>query len=152
MNHTGFIFLTLLAGVAIAFQSSMSGQLGKLLGNPLLATFALFFVSSLALGLIVFVWRIALPEPAQLKSVPVHLWVAGSLLSIAALSTAYWLMPQIGVGRVMSGIVVGQVLTAMFAAHMGWFDLPRDSITLQKAVGAALLFAGVILINGEATP
>jgi transporter family-2 protein len=146
------MLMTILAGVAIAFQSSMSGQLGKLLGNPLLATFALFCVSSVGLAAALFAWNIAPPDLSRLMRVPVHLWVAGSLLSIAALSTAYWLMPQIGVGRVMAGIVVGQVLTAMIAAHMGWFDLPRDSITWRKAAGAMLLLSGVFLINSEATP
>lgn len=149
MNQIVFGLIALLAGVAIALQSSMSGQLGKLLGNPLLATFALFLGSSLALGALIIGARIAPPELEQLKHVPVHLWVAGSLLSVAALSTAYWLMPQIGVARVMSGIVVGQILTAMLAAHMGWFDLPRDPITRQKAVGTALLFTGVFLINSR---
>ncbi|MEQ9366484.1 MAG: DMT family transporter, partial [Leptospirales bacterium] len=114
--------------------------------------FALFCESSVGLAAALFAWNIAPPDLSRLMRVPVHLWVAGSLLSIAALSTAYWLMPQIGVGRVMAGIVVGQVLTAMIAAHMGWFDLPRDSITWRKAAGAMLLLSGVFLINSEATP
>lgn len=145
-----FILLTILAGVAIAFQSSMSGQLGKLLGNPLLATFVLFGVSTASLAIIIFALKINLPDKANLMRIPPHLWVAGSLLSIVALSTAYWIMPTIGVGKVMSGIVVGQVLTAMIASHLGWFDLPTDHITIQKATGALLLMTGAILINSEA--
>ena len=149
MNVIILILITVLAGVAIAFQSTMSGQLGKMLGNPFLATFSLYSVSAVSLCLLLLGLRPNVPDRSVLQSVPAYLWFAGSLLSIIALSAAYWIMPKLGVGRVMAGVVTGQIITSMLVSHFAWFGLPENPLTVGRLLGASLLLAGVFLINSE---
>ena len=125
----------------------MSGQLSKHLYDPLLATLSLYLVSASIL-LVVLGLRGRYPAFETLNSVPFHLWFLGSVFSVLALSTVYWLLPQRGVAPVMSGVVGGQVLVAMVASHWGGFELPVDRLTWYKATGALLLVLGVLMMNG----
>lgn len=141
------IIFTLISGMAIALQSGMSGQLGKILNSPLIATFTIYLMSTIVMGIILFFSKVSIPSVSLMKSVPTYLWFLGSLFSSFALSIVYWLMPRYGVAVVVTGVVSGQVLLSMIAAHFGWFDLPTTVMTGQKIFGATLLILSVIIIN-----
>ncbi|PHZ85686.1 DMT family transporter [Paremcibacter congregatus] len=149
MNFITMISIALACGMGIALQSGMSGQLGRLLGNPMFATLVVFVVSATIMATVVLTTGVKLPSMMTLRAIPVYLWGAGSLLSAAALTGVYWLMPQMGVPGVMVGVLCGQLLISLLAGHYGWFDMPVVVVTPQKLVGAGLLVLGILLINVE---
>ena len=149
MNGIGLTALTFACGIAIAIQSSLSGQLGKILDNPLFATLSLYFMSGFMLSAIFLLALAKKPTWASLTGVPLYFWFAGSICSIAGLGTAYWLMPRIGLARVMTGIVVGQLTTSVIVSHFGLFGLPEHPLNLTRGIGLLLLVTGVGLINVE---
>lgn len=95
------------------------------------------------------IMKVKVPDVGSLQAVPKYLWVTGSFLSVFGLTLAYWLMPILGVSRVLSGIIAGQMIGGMIVSHYGLFNLPPTEINYYKIIGALLLFIGVILINGS---
>jgi transporter family-2 protein len=91
------------------------------------------------------------PNMAEIKSVPLYLWFSGGALSAFGVGMFYYLIPTMGVGSMMSYALSGQILIAILASHLGWFDLPVKPINHFKMVGAVLLIAGVLLINWESS-
>ena len=151
MNSLTMSLLALFAGSAIAMQSGMSGQLGKILNNPLYASFVIYFSSLIFTIPALFIFKSQVPDLELLRSVPGHLWFTGGLLSVLALSSIYWLMPRLGVSGIMSLVLTGQIFAAMIAGHFGWFDLPLTPLNWRMSLGAILLVGGVFLINGGKT-
>ena len=141
--------LSILAGIFIGVQSSLSGQLGHELKNPLYATFTIFAFSTLFLMIYFVSIKAPLPSFSVIQSVPRHLWFTGSILSIIALSVVYWQMPQIGVSSVITGVIVGQIFISMLASHYGWFNLPKSMITIEKIIGIGFFIIGLYFINGD---
>jgi len=137
----------MLSGMAIAIQSGMSGQLGKLLLSPFSATFVVSLVTAVLILAFVSLTKIGVPSFSNVKDIPIHLWFLGSVFSAAALSTIYWLMPQIGVSKVMVGVLMGQIIMSILASHFGWFNMPINSVSMMKIVGVMMLFSGVVLVN-----
>ena len=139
--------LALVAGAAIATQTSMNAQLGLLLKNPLLAT-SIAFVSSIFFTLCgVLLINRHIPEMEVVRSVPVYLWFTGGAFSAFGLGCFYYLIPKMGIGAMLSAALTGQLLLAVVAGHFGWFDLPVKTITFAKLIGVMALISGIILIN-----
>ncbi|WDE13817.1 DMT family transporter [Thalassomonas haliotis] len=139
--------LALIAGAAIATQTSMNAQLGVMLKNPLLAT-SVAFVSSIFFTLCgVLLVNREIPSVDMVREVPVYLWFTGGAFSAFGLGCFYYLIPKMGIGAMLSAALTGQLLLAMVAGHFGWFDLPVKPITLAKLAGVVALISGIVLIN-----
>lgn len=108
------------------------------------------FFSAIFMMLIFVSTRLKIPNLQVIKEIPLYLWVTGSILSIAGLTLVYWLMPILGVSKVLSGIITGQIIAGMIVSHFGFFDLPVIEINRYKILGVAFLFTGVYLINWSA--
>jgi len=147
MNYLIMTLFSVLSGMAIATQSGMSGQLGRLLNNPLMATFVIYVSSTVIISIILIVLKTPLPSFELIKAVPWYLWISGALLSVIALSCVYWLMPIIGVPKVMVGVLFGQLLISMVGGHFGWFNMPVTNFNIEKLIGTVFLFVGIVFIN-----
>lgn len=139
----------LLAGAAIAAQASMNAQLSVLLRSAMSGTGVAFLVGLAFVLLAFFSLSRDFPSPEVVRSVPLYLWFSGGALSAFAISTYFYLIPQMGIGTMMSWALTGQVVVAMLAGHFGWFDLPVQSINGSKLAGVASLVIGIVLINGD---
>ncbi len=145
MNYLALIAFS--AGAAIATQSAMNAWLGKLLDNALLAT-AVAFSSSVVFSLLaILVSARELPSTETLRAVPFYLWFGGGMLSAFGISLMYYLIPQMGIGQMMSYALAGQLIVAMLAGHMGWFSLPVTPIDGSRLIGVVFLVAGIALLN-----
>jgi transporter family-2 protein len=147
MKILSLVFLSIIAGAAIVLQSSLSGQLSKQINNSYFAALCLYGASFviMILGLVFF--RIPVPKADLIRDVPSHLWFLGSILSVIGLTLVYWLVPKLGISKVVSGIVFGQLTVGALASHWGWFNLPIVQIDRFKLIGFFLLSLGVVLIN-----
>ena len=142
-------FFALLADAAIAAQASMNAQLGVLLRSAMLGTGVAFLVGLGFVLLAFFAVSRDFPSLEAVRSVPVYLWFSGGALSAFAISTYFYLIPQMGIGTMMSWALSGQVVVAMLAGHFGWFDLPVQPINWSRCAGVIALVVGIVFINGD---
>ena len=147
MNYLPIV--AFLSGAAIATQAGMNAQLGSLLKSSLLATCIAFSSGVFFTLLAVVVYTKEYPSAEIMRSVPVHLWFSGGVLSAFGISMFYYLIPKMGIGPMMSFALTGQLIVAIIAGHFGWFDHPVKQINLDKFVGLLALIVGVVLINKE---
>ncbi|EDY83242.1 conserved hypothetical protein [Verrucomicrobiia bacterium DG1235] len=144
-----FALIGLSAGAAITIQSSLSGQLSKRLANPLLASSSVFIVGFLAIAFLLLLKSHPLPSRESIAQIPLHLWIAGGLISAAALSTVYWIMPQAGVSNTLLYVITGQLLASALVSHFSWFDLPGSPINPQRAFALILVLSGALLFTSR---
>jgi transporter family-2 protein len=143
--------LALLAGAAIAIQATMNAQLGVLLKSSMMGTSIAFLFALIFTVLVMLLSIKQYPNLTEVKSVPLYLWFTGGGLSAFGVGMFYYLIPKMGVGSVISYALTGQILIAVVASHLGWFDLPIKLINTSKMMGVALLITGVLLINWESS-
>lgn len=141
--------LALLAGAAIAIQATMNAQLGVLLKSSMMGTSIAFLFALIFTVLVMLLSIKQYPNLTEVKSVPLYLWFTGGALSAFGVGMFYYLIPKMGVGSVISYALTGQILIAVVASHLGWFDLPIKLINTSKMMGVVLLITGVLLINWE---
>ncbi len=137
------------AGIAIALQSSMSGQFSSIIRSPSWTSLVIYLTSSIVMSTYLLITKTRAPSFETLKLVPTHLWFMGAFLSVFALTLVYWQMPKIGVARVMTGVLTGQLVISLIAAHYGWFGLPVTSLTAVRVGGLVFMLVGLVLINGS---
>jgi len=134
---------TMFLGVILAVHLAMNGKVGSVLNNARVGN-ALFWcigaVGATAIG--VTGWRSGALEP--LKDVHPVLLTAGVLGACLVFAIA-WLIPQVGAGSVMITLLAGQVLGGLIMSHFGWLGSPVQPITVTRAIGVAVMIAGVVL-------
>jgi transporter family-2 protein len=142
--------LAFISGTAMALQAGFNAQLGNLLGNAQLAAVVAFFCSLFFAVITLMFINQTLPSLVTTKAVPIYLWFSGGLLSAVGISLVYFFIPKIGMGTMMPYFLIGQLVMAVIAGHLGWFNMPIKPITLHKIIGLLALVIGIILINKEA--
>jgi len=147
--NSGLLYLSAFAaGVSLAVQGGFNAQLGVLLKNPFLATLVAYSVSTL------FALLYLLGSPSQLAlpksgGVPLYLWVAGGFFSVVGIALYYYIIPKIGIARMFTFGLSGQMVFVIIAGYFGWFGLPAEAITYKKLAGLAVMLSGVALITYE---
>lgn len=143
------ILLSILAGMIIATQSAMSGQLSDILKNPFISSLVVFVSGTVALSLYLWISSTELPDDTMLQNTPVYLWFAGGVLSSIGLTIVYKVMPNFGVSSTLVCVVCGQLFISVLATHYGWFNLPQRSLTWYKLIGLLTVILGVYLVNSD---
>lgn len=147
MTVYSLYFFAFIAGIFLSMQSGFNAQLGVQLKNPFLASFIAYGVSTLfALAYIVSDISV-LPKRDELNKVPFYLWITGGFFSVLGVSLYYYLIPKIGIAKMFTFGLSGQMIFVMIAGAFGWFNLPIETFTLQKFLGLVLLLTGVTLIT-----
>ncbi|MEO8484053.1 MAG: DMT family transporter [Acidobacteriota bacterium] len=135
--------LTLLFGVVLTVHLAMNGAVGAALANPRVGN-ALFWcigaIGALAIGATG--WQSG--ALAGLRGVHPILLTAGAIGACLVFGIA-WLIPQIGAGSVMIGLIAGQVLGGMVLSHYGWLGSPVQPVSTTNLLGAVVMLAGVWL-------
>jgi bacterial/archaeal transporter family-2 protein len=137
--------LVLLAGAGLVVQVGFNAALRSVFGSATMAVLTNFLVGSLALLAFVFVSRASWPSSAQIAAAPVWAWLGG-LLGVFYVATATIAGPRIGALLLLALSVAGQMVASLLIDHNGWLGFPQEPISATKLLGAALLFAGVLLI------
>lgn len=140
-----FIVIALLAGAATALQTGVNSQLRIYLNNPIQAGLISFAVGTLALALV------ALPQGARWNAsemirFPWWVW-SGGLLGAFFVISAILLVPRFGAATYLAFNLAGQMIMALILDHYGWLGFPTQRLSWMRALGAALLIIGVILIR-----
>lgn len=147
MQNSSLMLISLLGGILLAAQGVFNSQLGVILKNPLFASVAAFLSSSLISIFVVLMWVKDAPSIAAIKQVPLYLWFTGSLLSVLGISLYYYAIPKLGISRMISLGLTGQILFSLVVGHFGVFDMPVEPITLRRTIGVISMIISIFLIN-----
>jgi transporter family-2 protein len=141
------MFVALLAGTAIPLQAAINGRLRLELGSSVTAAaLASFLIGTILLALLAATQTGALRSLSALPKLPP--WqLLGGPLGAAFIFAVTFLTPRLGLAAVLSLVIAGQILTSIGFDHIGFLGAVQQKITWSKVIGAALIIAGVIVVN-----
>ncbi|MBB6610851.1 DMT family transporter [Pontibacter sp. Tf4] len=141
-----YLFLALLAGLAVVVQTGVNSQLNFLTNNPVFTALISFVVGTLGILLyLLFTDRNALLQPTGFKG---QWWLyVGGLLGAFYITAVVIVAPRLGAATTIGLIVASQLIFAVIFDHFGWLGFPVKEVSLIRIVGVILLIAGVFLIR-----
>ena len=137
--------LILGAGVLQAWGPPMNGVLRQAMVNPWLASIISFLpILCLLMVLFVCVPR-PLPNASTLAGMP---WWAplGGVVGAFAVVAGLMFVDRVGAGPLAAMTITANLLMSLAIDQFGLFGIPVHTINPARAIGAALLAAGVVLI------
>jgi transporter family-2 protein len=102
---------------------------------------------TIALLLLLVAVREPIPDAALAGRAPWMAWTGGVFGAIF-IATSISMVPRLGVTKVATLIIVGQLLSSLAFDQFGFFGLPRQPITMLRGIGVLCLIAGVTLVRG----
>jgi len=146
MQHFLLYLLALGAGVSVATQQVLNGNLRTALNSPAWAGLVSYAVGLLTMIVTVIALRERIPSWKTMVDVPWYAW-SGGVFGGAFILLVILLLPSLGAATLFALVIAGQVLAAVTLDHFGAFGLTPHPISAARVAGAALLIAGVILIR-----
>ncbi len=145
-NNYLFLFLALLAGMAMPTQATVNSKLAGYVESPVAAAFLSFAVGTVVLFVYMLLTGLPLSTLALAKDAPLIAWIGGffGAFFVAVMATV---VPKIGVALAFSLAISGQMLVTLLIDQFGWLGVPERPINLWRVLGAALITVGVILIR-----
>lgn len=141
-----WIVLAIAAGGCIAVQAAANGSLRTHLDDARYAAFFSICGTILTAVLAMLVLRPPLPEATAIRGTPWWTWIGGPLGAVFVLAGAA-LAPRLGAAAFISAVVAGQLLCSLALDHFGLMNVPQQPLTAARMLGAALVFAGVLLVK-----
>ena len=143
---TIWILLATAAGSCIALQAAANGSLRPNLDDPRYAAFFSICGTIVTAVLVMLVLRPHPPTVAAMRATPWWNWIGGPLGALIVLSGAA-LAPKLGAAAFIAAVVAGQLICSLTLDHFGLMNLPQQGLTVGRAIGAAMVFAGVLLVK-----
>lgn len=140
-----YIFLAVIAGVAVTLQVGVNSSLRFSLNSPVYAAFFSFAIGTVGLLAYALVTRAPWPTMQTIVKVPAWAWLGG-LLGAYYVVTTIVAAPKLGAASLISLVVTTQLCTSLILDHYGLIGFAQHSINMWRVLGALLLIAGVVLI------
>ncbi|MBS7544734.1 DMT family transporter [Ancylobacter oerskovii] len=134
------------AGIAVAFQQVLNANLRTELASPYWAGLASYAVGTLSMVAVLLFTGSTLPSAAALGRTSWWSW-SGGLFGALFILTAILAVPRIGAATTLALVVVGQMVGSLAFDHYGILGLQQHTVSPTRLAGAALLIAGVFLIQ-----
>lgn len=145
-NNYFFVFLAILAGMAMPTQAVVNSKMAATIDSPILAAFLSFAVGTIALFVYILLTGVPLSNLASSKNAPSIVWIGG-FLGAFFVSVMVTIVPRIGVALSFSLVIAGQMLITLMIDHFGWLSVPEKPINLVRVLGATLITIGAVLIR-----
>jgi transporter family-2 protein len=142
-----FTLLALLAvavGALIPVQAATNAAMSQVVRSVPIASLFVFAVGLLVVALWVVVTRSPLPTMAVMRQAPAYAYLGGLIVASYVISITF-LAPRLGVGNAICFIVTGQIFAAVIIDHVGAFGSAVQLFSVRRAVGIALMVAGLFL-------
>lgn len=136
--------LPCLAGMLMAVQGSINGQVSKVIGT-LEGNFLMHSVGLAIIFLLLFVVGIGDGDWRRLPELPWYGYLSG-LINVVIIYGVMVSIPRLGAASATTAIVAGQVATAVLIDWLGLFGLEKTPFSYTQAVGVAVLALGVKLL------
>ena len=144
-----YILLGIAAGFATPTQTSFNGKLREKMDSPFLSA-VISFVVGVAVLLPICAFTeggIHIPLSAIAENPP---WIwAGGLCGIVIVLFNVICLPRLGSARTIILVCFGQIMTSLILDQFGMFGTRVIPMTAVRAIGAALVIAGVVLVSWE---
>jgi transporter family-2 protein len=141
-----YLVFAFVAGAMIPFQAGVNAQLSHWLHSPIRAAFVSFVVGTIALLVVsVAIWR-PLPSGSRLADAPWWVWIGG-LLGAFYVAGSIVTAPRLGASVLIAAVIAGQSLASLLVDQFGWVGFREHPVSIGRAVGMALVLAGVALVR-----
>lgn len=141
-----WIALAAFAGMGLPLQAAINNRLRTGIESSLWASVISFAGGFLVLVIVTLALRVPWPGAARFATVPWWAWLGG-LCGAAFVTMTIVLVPKTGLAMFIVGLVAGQMLLSMLWDHYGWMGTPVRPITAMRALGAAVVVAGVVMVQ-----
>ncbi|WP_312130332.1 DMT family transporter [Lysinibacillus capsici] len=148
LNQWIWRIVGILAGMLLAIQIAVNGQLGKVLHSSSHAALVSFFVGTITLIMIVGLKDRSytnIKEPFK-QSAPWWIWIGGILGGSYVLINVF-LVNQIGNGQTVVLALFGQITGSLLVQQFGLFNSIKNRIQPLQIIGLMVMIAGVFLIR-----
>ena len=141
-SFTAIALMMIVVGMGIPVTAALNANLGQHIASPIAASTILFGVGFAMTALVLAC--VGLPPRSAFAGVSPWYYVAalGVVFYILAVT---WSAPRIGVGSAIFFVLLGQLIAAAVIDHFGMFGAARSTVTLQRAIGLAVMAVGVYL-------
>jgi transporter family-2 protein len=141
-----YLLFAFAGGVVLPLQAGINAQLGHWLGSPVRAAFVSFLVGTIVLLVAAaFVFK-PLPSWAKLGNAPWWVWIGG-ILGAFYVAASIVTAPKLGAAQLVALVVAGQALASLVVDQFGWVGFETKHISVGRALGMGLVFAGVALVR-----
>jgi transporter family-2 protein len=137
--------IAVVIGAGLSVQVGLNAQVRHYLGDPGLAALGNFLVGTVAIVIYLLLMRTSWPTAAAVRAVPPVNWLGG-LFGATYVAAAAFLAPRLGSAPLLALLIGGQLLMSLVLDHFGWIGFAPHEMSVWRALGAALLVAGVVLI------
>ncbi|MBR0757795.1 DMT family transporter [Bradyrhizobium jicamae] len=138
--------LALGAGISVATQQVLNGNLRTALNSPAWAGFISYLGGLLTMGLLLIVAREPVPSWKLVTAAPWWAW-SGGILGGVFIMLMILLLPSLGAATLLALVVAGQMLAGIAMDHFGLFGLVQHPVSPSRLIGVALVIGGVLLIK-----
>lgn len=141
-----YIILVFLAGIGMSTQAAINNQLAQGAGgNSLLAACISFVVGSIFLIIAVCLNNSPVTAINSLSGQPLWRFTGGFLGALGVFSMVFF-MPKLGLANVLTLMITGQLIAAMFIDHFGLIGSLVHRISTVKITGIIILLIGAHLV------
>ncbi|CAM4012692.1 MULTISPECIES: DMT family transporter [Flavobacterium] len=138
-----------IGGVFLAIQAGFNTQLGSILKQPLIAVISTSITSALFASIALFAFNKDNFQTNHFIQVPTYLWFIGGLCSAIGISLYFYTIPKLGISKMISFGLCGQLAFSLIAGKYGWLNLPIEPITTKHILGILSMIIGIFLINSK---
>ncbi len=146
MLVVGQLTMALLVGLVTAYQPGINARLAAHTPSKLHGGVANFATGLVAMVIVTAACRTGLPTIERLGAAPWWAWTGG-LCGAFFVTMSLALVPIMGTGNYLVGMIAGQLVGSMVIDHFGHLGLPVQDFTWGRAVGIVLVMAGVCCIK-----
>lgn len=136
--------LPALAGMLMAVQGSINGQVSKVIGT-MEGNLLMHTVGWVALFALVFLLGAGDGDLRKIGGLPWYGYLSG-LINVVIIYGVMVSIPRLGAAPATTAIVTGQVLTAAAIDWLGLFGLEKTGFSAWQLAGVAALAVGVKLL------
>ena len=136
-----FAALAVAAGVAAAMQAATNAGLSKSagLGPTLVVNTVIVLIGAIGL------WAAMGARTTFFSAGASWTLYLGGLFGFVIIASLTFVFPKIGAAYAVALMVGGQSVAALMVDHFGLMGMPRDSSTIQRVIGTALVAAGAVV-------
>lgn len=133
-------------GALLAVQPLLNARIAGAAGHPIYGALFSVMASSLTMLVGAVLLRLPMPDLRAIGGQPPWAWTGGVIGAFVVL-TALIATPRLGAAATVMLFIAGQLAASLVLDHHGWLGVPIHPIDLKRALGAACLIAGVVLIR-----
>jgi transporter family-2 protein len=142
------VLVSLGAGVLVALMVRLNATLGVHMG--VVASSWVVHVVGTLFAVLLWGLRAMLdarrPRSVDWTGIPWYAWTGG-VLGVAIVALANAVVPALGLALTLSVVIATSLTVSALADHFGWFGLPVQPMTWQRALGIGCIVAGVVCVT-----